>query len=45
MLEKLVEQTRTDPLPDFNIEIVIGKGGDKLRMTNRNKALSMKTAA
>ncbi len=45
MLEKLVEQTRTDPLPDFNIEIVTGKGGDKLRMTNRNKALPMKTAA
>lgn len=45
-LLKLVEACKTDPLPDFDIEIVTGKGNaDQLRMTSRNKTLTMKDAA
>lgn len=45
-LHKLVETSKTDPLPDFDIHILAGKGGtEKLRMTSRKKVLTMKDAA
>lgn len=45
-LLKLVEASKSDPLPDFNIEVIAGKGGTELlRMTSRKKTLEMKDAA
>ena len=41
----IVEGTKTDPLPDFDLEIVPGKGGEKLRITHRQKFIPMTTAA
>jgi plasmid replication initiation protein len=44
-IHEIVAATKTDPLPDFDLEILPAKGGEKLRMTDRKKALTMKTAA
>lgn len=39
-VEEVVEAAKIDPLPDFDIEIVPGKHGEKLRMTDRKRRLS-----
>ncbi|MBS0232547.1 MAG: replication initiator protein A [Proteobacteria bacterium] len=44
-LAELVVQAKDNPLPDFDIEIVPAKDGEKLRMIDRKKLLAMKTAA
>jgi plasmid replication initiation protein len=44
-VEEIVAATKLDPLPDFDLEIVPGKTGDKLRMLDRKKQLPDKSAA
>ena len=44
-LEEIVTAAKTDPLPDFDIDIVPGKNGDKLRMTDRKKQLAHAAAS
>lgn len=44
-IKDLVATTKVDALPDFDIEIVPGKGGEKLRMMDRRKQLPMSSAA
>jgi plasmid replication initiation protein len=44
-LIEVVEAAKTDPLPDFDIEILPAKGGEKLRMTDRRKRLTLQEAA
>lgn len=44
-IQEIVELTREEPLPDFDISIVEGKGGDKLRMVSRKKQIPMQSAA
>lgn len=38
-ITEIVEQAKEDPLPDYDIAIVSGRGGDKLRMVSRAKAV------
>ncbi|MDQ8699255.1 replication initiator protein A [Hyphomicrobium sp. LHD-15] len=44
-IRDLVAATKSDPLPDFDIDVVPGKGGDKLRMMDRRKQIAMSSAA
>lgn len=38
-LEQLVEASKTDPLPDYDLEIIMRNGTKQLKMVNRTKAL------
>jgi len=44
-IEELVTATKNDPLPDFNLEILPSQSGQKLRMTDRTRALTSADAA
>jgi plasmid replication initiation protein len=44
-MKELVENSRQDPLPDFDLEIVPAKVGEKLRMMDRRKAVPLQSAA
>jgi plasmid replication initiation protein len=44
-IEEIVRDTLAEPLPDFDLEILPGKSCDKLRMTDRKKMLTIKSAA
>lgn len=44
-IKDVVAATKDKPLPDFDLEILPGKGGEKLRMTNRKKQVGMQSAA
>jgi plasmid replication initiation protein len=44
-IEEIVDATKGDPLPDFDLEILQGKSGPKLRMVDRKKLIATKSAA
>lgn len=41
----IVNQSKTDPLPDYDLFLVAGKGTDKLRMIDRKKQITNQEAA
>lgn len=44
-IEELVMATKTDPLPDFDLELLPSQSGQKLRMMDRTKRLAAHDAA
>lgn len=44
-LFEVVDEAKLDPLPDFDIFVIEGKGGEKLRMVDRRKRITEKEAA
>lgn len=44
-IRDIVEQSNQKPLPDFNLEIVGARNGEKLRMMERKKQVAMQKAA
>jgi plasmid replication initiation protein len=44
-IRDIVHQSREKPLPDFDLDIVEGRNGDKLRMMDRRKQVPQQNAA